>query len=478
MTDCKLSDRFFWWAFLGFALVILITYAWNGGPILDQDTGRYTPRYPGVFPSWEGPGAPTFGSVLPFFVNTLPVKYFSHAGIVAINALVICYSFARLASALIRFLEPQNPIAMLVLFVMTISTLTFAPLMAIMVVSESASMGCFALLYAVILNRRVRVPDGIVLLLFSNYHAANIAVLVITLAIASIVHIAAFKRTPVALLLATVLVLLSSALDRTLFSYYNGTRPRMEASFLGSIILNYYPFVADRACEGAPDMPICKPPLRDFIAAKRDPVTYELGKFLWGSTSIVERGSTPRTPTSLKMSIPEFEDVSKTLVTTTLQLIPSEASQLASISMPRIAALFRQNVLYRYNPRRMHNERFETSACRRWFCESTMFDTYSSVVKSSQIFLLPLLMIFCLTRRPAVFLSAKTLYLMLPAVCLYFSNLVLMGVIGTAVSRYHYKAFFLLTLVDLLLVWIFLRSLHTSAPFCDPISPLPESANP
>jgi hypothetical protein len=59
-------------------------------------------------------------------------------------------------------------------------------------------------------------------------------------------------------------------------------------------------------------------------------------------------------------------------------------------------------------------------------------------------------MVFCQIEASV---KKKIVQVIMPAIILYSVNLVFMGTFSSAVSRYHYRAFFLLTVTNHILLW-------------------------
>jgi hypothetical protein len=446
--------------FVGLVVLLLI----NGFPIVDQDSARYHAW--NIIPGAKSPltlHVPIHGAVMPQLLNWVPSVWGGVWGIALLNILVVSYCFGRLFSATIEKINVGQPRVALGLMICGFFIASFAPFLAISILSEGLTMSVFALVWAILIKNRFSLLDISFLLLFGGYHSSNAPV--VFAALGGFLLFDLFRRQKYFLIpLLLVIIWASVKIDRKLFEYANPNSVRLESSFLGAILINYYGFVYDAACADLPTIKICSPRLRNFIAQNRTPQIYQPGQFLWGQTRIVNsynHGEAKLTSEEM-VSVSEFETFSKYLLFKALTLVPRDLFLFLEVSISRISALFWQSKLVLENSYVVsrYGEGLITSLCYAGVCSSSPIHTLSNLVKLQALWLLPLLLGFAYFKRRDQ-LSANGRWIVMGLV-LYLANLVLLGLTATAVSRYHYRTFFILTTLEVFLLYsLFWENLHS-----------------
>jgi hypothetical protein len=433
-------------SFICFLAILSLLFYLNGAPIIDQDTSRYVPAIPNL--QLQYGYMPVHGSLLPQIANWLPAGLLGLTGIVMLQILFVSYSMARLAQCVSRTLGISQWRRFLFVFAAAISLVSFAPFVSLLIASEAGSMSSYAIVVALLLGTPVVATDILLLSICAAYHPSTMP---ITFGLLTIFALRAWLKKQSFLRVVTIVsacFMASAAMDKAAFKYYHPNEARMEASFVGAIILNYYYFVAESACQRDPASLICNSPWKDIIQQRRRPERYQPGVFLWGPDKIVHRGVGDRSSRDGKFALSEFEQISKSLIHEALRLVPSRFFTFIEISTPRVVALFRQNTFdHFYGP--YHDwwkESFFVTRIRR----SPWLGIWCSSVKFSQVFLLAALLVLC---RKKIATTSALSDLLFTLGSLYVINLIFMGVTGTAVSRYHYKAFFCLTVMNVALLW-------------------------
>lgn len=453
--------KWFLLCFVALELFFAVTLVLIENPILDQDSARYIDGSLPHLTGWKFGLIPWHGTVLPLFANYWPARLFRYEGVVIFNSLVASYGLSHLFAVLTSALRIRARGLFLSLYLTTIAVASFTPLVCMMIESEPVTLGIFALVLSVTLSKRCCLLDLAILGIFSAYHTSNIIVLGIFLSI--VLAWSLVRERGFAMLVSLMLLCLATShgIDRALIRSYGEGRTRLEASFVGAIILNYYPFVLQRLCEEQTDLRICRPQTREFIERKRTPEIYQPGRFLWASDKLyILPSKNPNAPEMHHVqrdwpviSISEFEESSRTLAFTAVRLIPDRLGDYLSISLRRIEALFWQNQVVHYNFIKNRNLDLSHGPLHFIFEEKGALDSFSTTLKLVYLTLIPLFSVVAIllpdprqTRPTVLRICALGLFL-------YLANLVVMGTLGTAVSRYHYRAFFILSVILLSLVW-------------------------
>lgn len=452
-----------WFAYCALIMVVLLfaTYWIVGHPILDQDTRRYLPGdIPGI-DGWRYGRVPWHGSVIPQFVNYLPVKLFGHAGVVSINILLISYSLAHLFSSIRRYLHPRKPLLFLFFYCFSLLLLSFTPILAVSIVSEPLTLACFALIFSITIANGLNIIDAGILFTFSAYHPSNIPVFLVSLGIIFLLNLTRSRSISTIPLVLCLLILSSNMLDKLLYHEFGEDRTRIQASFIGAIIINYYPFVLESACQDRPEMKICAQQVRDFIAANRRPLVYQPGRFLWGGSRIfIDSDKVPDNyQTSPLIMLSEFESTSRFLMQKFILLSGYYGLEYFRISLIRISALFNQNRIVNFNFRSNINLGLPQTQMSFLFTDNKIFFDLCTFIKTSQLILIVILLFVHWGLRHQSRLRKFPSKIISTGLLLYFSNLAFMGVAATAVTRYHYRAFFILTVLILVLLWELIEKL-------------------
>lgn len=453
--------KWFLICFTALASLLALTLIVIEHPILDQDSARYIDGSLEHLTGWKFGLVPWHGTVLPLFVNYWPARLFRYEGVVIFNSLVVVYGLSHLFAVLNDVLRIKAHGLFLVLYLTTIAVMSFTPLICMMIESEPITLGIFALTLSITIARKCCLLDLAILALFSAYHTSNIIVLGVFLSALLVWSLARERGFAVLISMMLLCLLTSHAIDRSLIRSYGEGRTRLEASFVGSIILNYYPFVLQRLCEEHTDLRICRPQTRAFIEQKRTPEIYQPGRFLWASDKLyILPSHDPKAPEMHDVqrdwpviSISEFEQSSRLLAFTAIRLIPGHLGDYLSISLRRIRALFWQNQLVNYNYIRNRNLDLSHGPLHFIFDEKGPLDSFSTTLKLVYLTLIPLFSVVALLLPDPRRTRPIVLRICALGLSLYLTNLLVMGTLGTAVSRYHYRAFFILSVLLLCIVW-------------------------
>lgn len=446
-------DRIFLSAHILFFISLSALFLVNGAPIVDQDTSRYVPLIPNVPLSYGS--VPVHGSVIPQVLNWVPAYLFGLRGIVLLHIVFVSYSMAKLTQAVATILCVSKSGMFSLFFTTVICLFSFIPFITLLITSEAGSMSSFAVIAALLLGSPVTIADLLILIACSAYHFSTIPIALTLLCL--FVLRSWFKERTFPRITVVILgcMLTSTLIDKAIFRVAHPHQPRMQASFLGAIILNYYPLIVESACQRDPSLLVCNPPWREIIEQRRRPYRYQPGMFLWGGGKIVHRGFGDRSDPNNKIPLATFEEISKVLTLEAVRIFPFNLISYLEISVPRVVALFNQNTIdHFYGPEfPWRKNSFFIKRIRN----EPSFATWCGCVKVAQLVLLPLLLFACWRNLTT---STRLSDLVFVLALTYVLNLTFMGVTGTAVSRYHYRAFFCLTALNATLLWIFISGLR------------------
>lgn len=438
--------------------IFLVTLAVNGYPIIDHDSQRYLPTLIGP-PTFSL--SPQRASIIPLLLNEVPFRPFGIMGIPIFTSIVMAWALTLFLRELARVFVDEPLRGRFCLWgVVIVALLSFLPVTVISVLSEPWSVIAFALALTCFLSRTVSWPLASALLLAGASHSTNV-IIIGAAALASTI-LSRFDRDSLKVSLIVVVILVSgSVLDRALFTLTEGHSPRVRYSFVGAAILNFYPKIYDDFCGHSPDSLLCRQTLRDFVTRNRRPLDYSKSRFLWSPTRICrDLPGVAALPDEAMISLEDYERESAAIVRFAARDPLAYGPYILGIVSRKIAALFMRSDVYShpYNLT-VHSVRapWEASLMVRSSGKSpdVMFACSLSRLLVLGLFILGVM--WLLLRRGLDGLSQSQRDAIVLVAVMYVTNLLIYGSIEAALSRYHYRAYFLLPLITyalLLRLWL------------------------